>query len=133
MHGKIDLNVPAFNTKLDEAINASNIAAPLQFTLPHDTDHLEIGVPSGLATEGGLVENMLFSALADSDHFYGRNQNQDPTSSMTGEEYPPYGYSMQTRYGGDWVLPPGALPTDVIYINVGSYGGFFTIAVITLT
>ena len=131
--GTIDLDVPDFRTKLNEATNTFNIVAPLQYTLPYNTDRLQILVPSGLPPSVGSVEDMLFAALADSNRIYGRNQTQDRTSSNVGDEYPPGGFSMQTRYGGNWVLPPGGKPGDKIYINVGSYNGFFNIAVITLT
>ena len=43
------------------------------------------------------------------------------------------GLAMQSRYGGDWVLPPGANVGDKIYVNIGGYGGFYTMAVVTLT
>ena len=131
--GKIDLDVPSFTTKLKEATDTFNIVTPLQYTLPFNTDRLDILVPSGIPPAVGSVEDMLFAALADSNRIYGRNQTQDPTSSLVGSDYPPGGFSMQTRYGGNWVLPPGGKPGDKIYINVGSYSGFFTIAVITLT
>ena len=131
--GKIDLDVPDFRTKLKEATDTFNITTPLQYTLPHNTDRLQILVPSGIAPTVGNVEDMLFAALADSNRTYGRNQDQTPGSPGVGDNYPPGGYAMQTRYGGNWVLPPGGQPGDKIYINVGSYNGFFNIAVITLT
>ena len=130
VNGKIDLAVPTFITKLNEASNTFNVAAPFQFTLPHDTDHVHIETPTGLVAPAG-VEDMGFAALADSNRFYGSNQSQDPASQ--GEDYPPDGRAMQTRYGGDWILPPGGKAGDKIYINVGSFSGFFALAVITLT
>ena len=132
VYGKIDLNVSGYVTKLNEAASTRAIATPFQFTLPHDVDHVNIEAPSGVSSPVD-VEQMIFSAAAGSDQFYGRNQSQDGTSSAAGEDFPPFGHAMQSRYAGNWLLPPGGKAGDVIYINVGSYAGFFAIAVITLT
>jgi len=131
VNGKVNLDVPAFNANLTEASTTFNIATPISLTLPHDVDHVTVEVPFN-ALDIFELKDMIFSALDSSNRFYGHNKTQVP-GAMAGEEYPPDGYSMQTRYGGEWVLPPGGQPGDKIYINVGSFSGFYAMAIITLT
>lgn len=129
INGTIDLDVPAFQVNLQQVMNEYYIASPIQVTLPHTVQHVYVGVPSGTYT-GVDFADLIVSSAIDSVGFYGHNKSQDTTSE--GSAYTG-GTSMQSRYGGDWVLPPGGKVGDKIYVNIGGYSGFYTMAVVTLT
>ena len=129
INGTIDLDIPAFQVNLQQVLNEFYIANPIQVTLPHTVEHVSVDVPSGIAT-GVDFADLLISSASDSVGFYGHNKSQD--SFTQGGSYAG-GLAMQSRYGGDWVLPPGANVGDKFYVNIGGYGGFYTMAVVTLT